>query len=322
MTRFQSCAVQKRLASAAAIAVSAMFAAGAVMTVSGAALADTGDDLSAQGDRVIVRGDREIETLEEQARDFVQQVSHPVRSFGIARWTKDVCVGVANASPDAAQYVVDRISQVAYLVGLNPGEPGCTANIMIMFAVDGRETANLMVERHPRSFRPWPAASGTNQSLHELETFKSSDAAVRWWQISMPVDRMGRPAIRLDETYGPPAVAGANSRVSSLVRDELLTTLIIVDVSKLQGGANWAQLADYLAMVSLAQIDPDSDTTGYPTVLNLQRDPANTPSLTDWDESYLRALYGFDQYRVPRAQPGGLANMLIRDQRRLAADIE
>ena len=37
------------------------------------------------------------------------------------------------------------------------------------------------------------------------------------------------------------------------------------------------QLADYVAMVTLAQIDPDADTRGYASILNLFQTPDAAP---------------------------------------------
>jgi hypothetical protein len=49
---------------------------------------------------------------------------------------------------------------------------------------------------------------------------------------------------------------------------------------------------DYVALVSLAQIDPTAGADGYDTILNVFDTPQSTQTgLTAWDDAFLRALY-------------------------------
>ena len=66
--------------------------------------------------------------------------------------------------------------------------------------------------------------------------------------------------------------------------------IIIVDATKLTG-TTWQQLADYLAVVSLAQINPKTNPAAFDSILNLFSNPAAYSGLTDWDRSYFEALY-------------------------------
>jgi len=99
----------------------------------------------------------------------------------------------------------------------------------------------------------------------------------------------------------------------------MVRSIIIVDVDRL-AGASLVQLADYLALVALAQIDAEADTAPYPTILNLFADPASAPAgLTEWDRSYLTALYEHDQLRINRnSQVRAVAEAVTRDRRQAA----
>lgn len=82
--------------------------------------------------------------LTSMIRDFVNEVAAPNRGRGLARWSESICVGVANLRTEPAQYIVDRVSTVAEDIGLTPGQPGCTPNIV----------------SSPRTTRPrWPRRS-------------------------------------------------------------------------------------------------------------------------------------------------------------------
>ena len=266
---------------------------------------------------IVVVGQRpEGLSLREYVHDFVIELTDPPSGdHGYALWDDDICVGVENLEADSAQYIADRVSDVARQVGLRPEGPGCRPNIAIVFAADGQTLASRLVEDQPGLFRPYGGVSGTTQGLAALNRFATSDAAVRWWQITMVVDDMGRVATVLPTSLsGPPTVRGANSLITNSVHDEMWASYIIVDASKLEG-VTWRQIADYLAMVALAQINPEARPGGYDTILNLFSSSRPAPGMTEWDEIYLQSLYELDTRRMPRMQPGSLTSVIARNHR-------
>ena len=274
---------------------------------------------SAQLDEVVVEG-RQLEAL---IRNFVTDVSQPANNRGLARWNRPVCVGAVNLRNEVGQYVIDRISDVARELEVEAGEPGCRPNVLIVAAVDGAGLATALVEDRPRNFDL--RHNGTDAGTRAFRNFRTGDQPVRWWQISMPIDsETGGRAVRLpgdiDPASGQPSAPEihvfAASRLRTQIRDDLVRSVIIVDVDRL-GGASLVQLADYLALVALAQVDAEADTAPYPTILNLFADPASAPAgLTDWDRSYLTALYEHDQLRINRnSQVRAVAEAVARDRR-------
>ena len=263
-------------------------------------------------DEVIVRG-RRLSEIESDLRiyidKFLGQVAAPARGRGYARWHRTVCVGVHNLENSAAHYIVDRISKQAADLGLEPGEPGCSPQVNIIFATNAQETAAYMVEKQPRVFRPAAGFAGTDLGRDALHEFVKSERAVRWWDVSMPVSaHNGGLAIETSATrlcgqpFCPPQVTVEGpSRIHSGTIDELWYVIVIVDATKLTG-TTWQQLADYLAVVSLGQIDPRTNPADFDSILNLFSNPTAYSGLTDWDRSYLQALYTFDQERVKTAQ--------------------
>ena len=274
-------------------------------------------------DEVIVRGRRlsEIDAdLRIQIDNFLDEVAAPTQGRGYARWHRDVCVGVHNLESGAAQYVVDRISGLALDVGLEPGEPGCRPDVNIIFTTDAGQVAAQMVEREPRTFRPGAGFLDTDLGRAALDDFVASDKAVRWWHVNLPVDaRSGAPALELPQTkslcgeaFCPPWIAvDGPSRIHSGIVDALQYVIIIVDGAKLHG-TTWQQLADYLAVVSLAQIDPRTDPADFDSILNLFSNPAAYSGLTDWDRSYVQALYAFDQEKAPQLQQNEIVSRIAR----------
>jgi hypothetical protein len=250
---------------------------------------------------------------------FIGAVTAPPVGRGYARWNRRVCIGVHNLqAADAAQYIADRISQQAADVGLEPGEPGCVPEVVIIFTTDATQLATYLVKHNLRLFLPGMGRSGMNLSREALDSFAKSDKPVRWWHVSMPVDvRTGGRAIRQAEDDSAPTVSVQGpSRIHSGVRDDLKEVIIIVDPTKLHA-TTWQQLADYLAVVSLAQVNADANLAAFDSILNLFSNPQAYSGLTDWDRSYLRALYSYDQQRMPDAQRNELvAEMTSRESER------
>jgi hypothetical protein len=298
-------------------AIGLVSAAAALQAFSQAPANPTEDEPPAGIEEVVVRGQRMSEIddgLRIFIQDFIGEVVRTPPGRGYARWNRRLCVGVSNLQADAAQYIVDRISLLAVDVGLEIGEPGCIPNVIVIFATDAKFVAKYMVENEPLHFRPAGLGSGDmSLSRAALAEFAASDRAVRWWHVSLPVDaRTGNPAIAIPgQGYPTIAVAGP-SRIHSGIRDDLQHVLIVVDATKLKG-TTWQQLADYLGVVSLAQIDPAANPAAFDSILNLFENPSAYSGLTDWDRAYVRALYEFDQERRPNLQTGALVGEMLRD---------
>jgi hypothetical protein len=283
------------------------------------------EDAPAVGDEVVVRG-RRMSDIEDGLRaeigEFIGEVSVTPAGRGLARWDRRVCIGVHNLAQTPAQYIVDRVSKLALDVGLTPGEPGCGPNVVIIFTTDGKELATYLVDEERKYLRP-TGEGGVTRGLAALNDFASTDKAVRWWQVSIPVSaQSGIPAIELggggspfedgSPTHDAPTIAVAGpSRIHSGIVDSLERVIIVVDSTKLHG-TTWQQLGDYLAVVSLAQVDLETNPSGFDSILNLFTNPAAYSGLTDWDRTYMQALYQFDQERNPSLQRGALTSEMLQ----------
>lgn len=259
---------------------------------------------------VVVEGRR----LRAVVEDFVGEVAAPATGDrGAARWNSSVCIGVVNLRADVAQYIVDRASDVARELGLTAGEPGCTANVLIIAAADGQAVADGIVGERRRAFTP--GGSGMTRSLRALETFRTSDAPIRWWHVSGPVDsESGALATRLPGYDAPQTAVSRASRLRTDIRDDLFKAIIVVDISK-TASLSLTQLADYCTLIALAQVDPDADVAAFDTVLNVFSDP-EVLGLTAWDRDYLNALYSIEQNRLGSGARGAeIVDLMTRSAR-------
>lgn len=277
-------------------------------------------------DDVVVNADRD---LRQAVSGFIAEVAAPAGHQNLGVWNRSVCVGTANLKVDHARYLIDRVSQVAALVGLTPGGAGCRPDVLVIVTNNATELATGLVEADRSAFRP--SLSATNRGGAALRRFQSEERPVRWWHVSIPVHgETGQLAVALGGVHEGPSLGsssalgwedrpittvvinGGSSRLRSGIRHDLRRVVIIVDAEAL-GQANFLQIADDVAMVSLAQLDPDADTARYSTVLNLFEPGSNARGLTQWDFDYLTALYRAPTDRARRNhQVHAIAEEMVR----------
>ena len=163
---------------------------------------------------------------------------------------------------------------------------------------------------------------------------------MRWWHISNTTTEDGRSLTNTRTRTGRgtnDAVAAAQgssgaattgngfngleatrsrgTRVRRTTRQDMSFALVIVDSRRIAGIPSPA-VADYVAMASLVQLNPDADMTRFPTVLNLFADHAAgrslTPAMTAWDQAYLDGLYSATREAVnTRQQRAEIARRIV-----------
>ncbi len=263
-------------------------------------------------EEVVVVGQR----TEEIVRAFVAEIALSARGANqLARWDRRICPGISGIKAQYARPVLDRIAQHAYEIGLDVGEPGCKANVLVLVTPTPDELTRQIVDSN-RDVLGWHAQRGqVSEGRDGLRAFIDSDAPVRWWHVSNATNSDG--ASVGDSSTGDAQairVDGA-SRIHRPTRIDFGGAFIVVDANRI-GGLPLGALADYLSMVALAQIDPDTDTSEYPTILNIFNGivggaPAFT-TLTEWDLGYLRGLYAVQRSSDTQSQQADIVNQITR----------
>ncbi len=230
--------------------------------------------------------------VETQAKAFVAAVSAPFPQATLARWNQAICPAVVNLERGLSSITSDRVRDEARSLRVRVGDGACRANVIIVATDAADLTAQRLVRDDFRTFHP--GASGTDLGRSALRRFQNSDAAVRWWHVAMPVsDDTGKLAIALDGEAPPVVADRVVTRLRANIRYDMAWVIIVIDVTK-TAQVPASSLADYIAMVALAQIDPQADFTAHDTVLNLFAPGTALHGMTEWDHSYLSALYDAD----------------------------
>lgn len=262
----------------------ALAAALSMQSVAAAGPDSASEDPTVSG--VVITGRPQM-TEQEAIAAFVDDVAVASGNGRIARWDRKICPGVVGVKADYGQYLVDRVARAAIEVGLEVGEPGCKANVLIIFTPDSEKFTKTAIRQHPDAFARYDLAMTSGRRA--LRRFENSDAPVRWWHVTHRVAADG-------EKYGQgeSITARGIGRLHSNTRTDFDRAIVVVDPARV-GQVRFEALADYLAFVSLAQIDPDAAPGSADSVLSLFADRAagrEPPErMSSWDVAYLKGVY-------------------------------
>ena len=225
------------------------------------------------------------EAKREIITSFVRATSVRTGTGQMGRWDKGICPVVEGLKSEYADFVLARISATAAEVGLEVGLPGCKPNLIVIATDNAEALLTQSVKKNRRAFLgdEWTIRLGSDK----LKAFIEADQPVRWWFVVKRVTRDGTP-------YEEGSIIEGTGKIKSAVRADFSHVFVVLDVSRIRK-VHYPALADYVAMVSLAQTSPNADLPNVPTILRLfsDRDAGLAPAegLTDWDHAFLKALY-------------------------------
>jgi hypothetical protein len=245
----------------------------------------------------------------EQAEAYVGKIAPPgaqAQLRGVPRWNAALCTSVIGPPLEQAQFIADRISQRAINAGLEAGEPGCDTNLLIIVTNDPETLLPAIAERHRAIFGfTGDSNIDTGGSSTSLDSFIANARPVKWRHVietvgadGMPLDGDAMPDPTGDSQGFPgtppgnlPIVRADSTRLRSNVRRQLSRVVVVVDTRQ-TAGLGLGAVSDYLAFVALADVSPDADLSGFPSILNLFNPDAEHPdALSDWDTAFLKGLY-------------------------------
>lgn len=258
-------------------------------------------------DGIEVLGQREVakKVLRENLRELVA----PIPLFDvIPRFFQPLCVKVVGMTQDASGTVTDRINRTALDVGLDPPEPNCRANALVVVVDDPRALFEKMLTR--RRGIVGIAEIRDVQTRHLRDELRARKPAVAW-NLSTLSNSNGAT---LDGEGYVIATSNSGSRITSNFYRPKSLSVVLYDSTQIKD-VTLDQLADHAALHLLGsprrQIDFDS--VAVPSVLSLfaQGPEAAPAELTQFDKAYLKGIYTLEagalRSRVPSAVLAGFA---------------
>jgi hypothetical protein len=267
----------------------------------GPAWAEEGRDQVLDEPEVVVGGslvDREM------SQGYVESLGMGPADQQIARWEMPICVSVlVDSEPIAAQMEV-RFRAIAEQVGVKVLRGKCTPNVMIILSENASSTVAQLTRRSLISM------SGVPRDKRHLMT--DEEAPIRWWYNFLVTSRDAH--LRFENF--------SSSNIQTNTFRQLTRAIVVIDVPLVTGRAV-DSLADYVALVTLAEMWPDKEPRTVGSILDLfNEEPSpdlgsggeSAPRLSAFDRRFLCELYRLPLARAGQYQRQHLVNMLSADR--------
>jgi hypothetical protein len=257
-------------------------------------------------DQITVEARRERAVVEHQVSSYVSAISAAPFHESLARWKTPICPLVAGLPRDHGEFVLTRVSQIASDAGVPLAPEKCRGNFYVIVTADPDALLKAWVKRDISLFGD---AGGA-----KIRAFLNSTRPVRVWYNADLDTADGLPLTANDGTAqvatgpaiggGPLAGAPGNDHALGfrLKHDEVrdLSSVFVLVDSRRARGVSFGQLADYIALIGLAELRVDANVGDAPTILHLfsASQKAPPPGLSPWDQYFLKALYHTEQSDV------------------------
>jgi len=210
--------------------------------------------------------------------DFVRSYARPVPSglHQFARWKSAVCPRTEGVASFQASLIANRIISVADNVGVG-GKPkdGCQPNVWVFFSSEPQKIMDEIREKGS-----WLLGFHYQNQAKQVATISHVAQA---WYATMTEDLRGKTTnddggrstrstcTNLSGTScfqdeAGPFISGTGSLLGTGGRSLFSSVLIVIDSNKIKG-VPIAAIADYVAMLALAQTDKFDECRVLPSIL-------------------------------------------------------
>jgi len=257
-------------------------------------------------DSIVIQG---VRPGKRQVRDFVKALTD-VRSYGqISRFHVPVCPVAMGLAPVQNERIAGRMRRVAAAAGISVAPAKCSPNAFVIVAPDKAAAITELNRRFPAYF--------SQMSSREVRTLAEGNAPAAAWQVKGLLTADGELAGRAT-TSDAYIVKSVNtpSRIKAASMPTFTASVVVIDV-KSAAGLTVTQLADYAAMRTFADLEPQRmAAVGVPTilaVLGAPDDRALPVTVTHWDVAFLKALYATDNSYLAGYQRGDMEQLVKKE---------
>jgi hypothetical protein len=261
-------------------------------------------------DGIVVTGNAGVES---QVRDFVGALTEAPPRGQLSRFEYSVCPAVVGAPPSQNAAIAARMRIVAEAAGIRVGSATCSPNVLLMVADDKRAFIEALLRRHPNYFG--------DLSGSEVRRLARGPGPAAAWQLQGPARRADGSELSGEggSSYDVNRTFAKVSRITPPVRPQFAAAAVVVDKKALVG-LTTIQLADYAAMRAFASTDPARLPPNAPTtILKILEAPMGSEvplTLTEWDLSFLKALYASPTNLYAGAQRSDMRRRIKKDLQR------
>lgn len=240
--------------------------------------------------------------LRSDVRRFIDGHAKPSpRILQIARWKAPICPSTRGLPAAYNAFVSTHVRQAATDAHVAVStDATCRPNIDIIFTDEPQKLIAYIADHYD-----WMIGYHYLQQTDAMATIRRPIQA--WYTTAT----QGGPLTLVDDPYKPMPPGAAGSRLSNGLRSLFWHVLIIADAKAL-GGHEMGPIADYVAMLALAQAPDQEGCAPLPTILDLLAPGCDAPpaALTAEDKSFLTGLYAMDNTAIGNIERGQIAGRM------------
>jgi hypothetical protein len=262
---------------------------------------------------IVVEGVRD---RDQQITDFIGALTKAPVGGQISRFEQKACPAALGLAAAQNKVVADRMRTVAKAAGIPLGDEKCAPNVFVVVAQDKEAVLKDLRSKYADPL-------GDRGKIYN----KASPATT--WFIEGRLDSNGVAAGVKQDTgdgasgYYTVEVPEGSSRLRAVSRPHFLAAVMVVEPAAI-AGLTTTQLADHAAMRLFARTDPDRVAkTSAPTILTVLDAPEGSDvpiTMTQWDFSFLKALYGSSEGTYASRQRGEMQKIVKKDLEKARAE--
>ncbi|MGH8289709.1 MAG: hypothetical protein ACREV7_11885 [Steroidobacteraceae bacterium] len=260
--------------------------------------------------KVTIQASKELRS---QVHNFIAAVvAPPPPHESLLRWNKPICPLVVGLPRSWGELILARISQTARDAHAELAGSHCQPNLFVVVSPQPDQVLKQWMAQDPRV--------DTRNGLGPLKRFLHATQPIRTWYnpehgcaggVTSPGSAALNSAIGLPDAglgkhvgAGNPGGSMGPSYCGNTIDTHLSYgdvrsisyAIVVADTNQLtQKHVKLGQLAAYVSLVGLADIQSGTDGGGAPTILRLFHDPNAPQGLTPWDRALLYFLYNTSQ---------------------------
>lgn len=248
--------------------------------------------------KVTIQAAKVRKALRLQVDRFVSSLVVQTLNESLLRWNTPVCPLVAGLPKAFGEFILGRISKAAADANAPLAGSVCHPNLYIVAS----DSPDQLVEKWARD----GMLTDTRAGFAPIAAFVHSRLPIRvWYNTGMgcsggtPLARGVKPTTAAFDSGKPgmipPACRGVgggsvDTHLSYAALQSISAAIVVIDLRQLKH-VTIQQLADYTALVGLADIRLDADPGATPSILQLFGHASPPQSLSPWDQALLYSLY-------------------------------
>ncbi|HEX3843840.1 MAG TPA: hypothetical protein VHV80_05730 [Steroidobacteraceae bacterium] len=266
-----------------------------------APLAKPGRPLS----RVTIEAARDRHALRRRVNKFVNAMLVRHWNETMIRWDVPICLLVAGLPRQYGEFVFDRISQAAKDAHVRLARKKCQPNLYVVVTADPHRLLNKWWDRDKTMY-------DVQEGIAPVRGFVDSKRPIRVWYNKEIHCKGGAPAssgttagVSLGVAGDPPPIFMGIDCFDTLLEygdvRGMMSAIVVVDWRQVKN-VTFEQMADYAALIGLADVRLDPDRAPTQSILSLFARKKPPQGLTSWDRALLYSLYNTNESSKLRVQ--------------------